>query len=311
MKKKSEIAICSCLVSLLYVCPAAHGWTNKAHIYVNRIAAQRIPSSMPLFMRQAVNEIAYLGPEPDRWRSPTEWALKVSQEPDHFIKLELVSWLNPLPRDRYQFCRRLYEKRAGTTQQPDEYLPEKIGLQPYIVAEIYGRLEAGFREYRKLHARHKAIPSLQRPIIFYSGWLGHYVADGSQPLHTSIQINGWTGPNPRGYTIQRSVHALFETSYVDNCIRGGDFSALIHAPQKLTDPFVNYVNYLRHSNELVENVYMIQKSGGFAGKGSREAYEFTTERLASASQMLLNLWYTAWITSAEPQQPQLDFRAPE
>ncbi len=113
--------------------PAA-AWGNEGHIYINRVAAQKIPASMPAFLRtpRAVNEIAYLGPEPDRWRSPSEFALKNSQEPDHFIDLERVAWLDPLPPGRYEFYRKLYEKRASTTDHPDDYLPERVGLQPYI-----------------------------------------------------------------------------------------------------------------------------------------------------------------------------------
>ena len=52
----------------------------------------------------------------------------------------------------------------------------------------------------------------------------------------------------------------------------------------------------------MENVYAIEKAGGFAGKGSPPAFNFTTHRLAAGSQMLLNLWYTAWIESAVPEQ---------
>ena len=41
------------------------------------------------------------------------------------------------------------------------------------------------------------------------------------------------------------------------------------------------------------------------GKGSTEAFDFTTHRLAAGSQMLLNLWYTAWLDSAiNPEAPQ-------
>jgi len=57
---------------------------------------------------------------------------------------------------------------------------------------------------------------------------------------------------------------------------------------------------LKSSNSLVENVYRLEKAGGFTGKGTPEAFEFTTRRLAAASQMLLNLWYTAWLDSAMP-----------
>jgi len=48
----------------------------------------------------------------------------------------------------------------------------------------------------------------------------------------------------------------------------------------------------------VEKVYAIEKAGGFREKGSPEAFEFTTHCLAAGSQMLLNLWYTAWLESA-------------
>ena len=43
----------------------AGAWGNEGHTYINRVAAQKIPADMPRFLRRAVVEIAYLGPEPD------------------------------------------------------------------------------------------------------------------------------------------------------------------------------------------------------------------------------------------------------
>jgi hypothetical protein len=274
-------------------------WGNEGHTYINRVAAQKIPARMPLFFRSSAAEIAYLGPEPDRWRNPAESALKNAQEPDHFIDLERVSWLDPLPSGRYEFYRALYEKRAATTDHADDYLPEHVGLQPYITMEIYGRLKAAFREYHSLQAAHKPTQAVQQAIIFYAGWLGHYVADGSQPLHTTIQYDGWVGPNPNGYTTEHRIHGMFEATYVAANISASDFALLIKSPTRLADPFKDYVAYLNSSHELVENVYSLEKAGGFTGKGSKEAFDFTTRRLAAGSQMLLNLWYTAWLESAE------------
>src|SRR5215469_58618 len=192
----------------------AFGWGNEGHTYINRVAAQKIPGTMPKFLRRAVIEIAYFGPEPDRWRNPAEFALKNAQEPDHFIDLERVAWLDPLPRGRYEFYRKLYEKRAATAEHRDDYLPERVGLQPYITMEVFGRLKAAFREYRQQLAAHHSTAAVQQAIIFYAGWLGHYVADGSQPLHTTIHYNVWVGPNPNGYTTGPGIHGLFETTYV-------------------------------------------------------------------------------------------------
>jgi hypothetical protein len=297
---KRGLISCMLVALILLQSNSAVAWGNEGHIYINRVAAEKIPASMPRFLRRAVAEIAYLGPEPDRWRSPTEFALKNSQEPDHFIDLERIDWLNPLPPGRYEFYRRLYEKRAATTDHPDDYLPEHVGLQPYITMEVFGRLKVGFREYRKLKADHQPTKPIEDAIIFYAAWLGHYVADGSQPLHTTIQYNGWVGPNPSGYTTQHDIHAQFETAYVGANISANDFAGLVHAPEKLDDPFGAYMAYMRQSHALVEKVYAIDKAGGFHGKGSPEAFEFTTHRLAAGSQMLLDLWYTAWLQSADP-----------
>jgi hypothetical protein len=278
----------------------AFAWGNEGHTYINRVAAEKIPADMPRFLRRAVTEIAYLGPEPDRWRSPSEFALKNAQEPDHFIDLERVDWLDPLPQGRYEFYRKLYEKRAATTDHGDDYLPEHVGLQPYITMEVYGRLKAAFREYRQRRASNQPTGAVQQAIIFYAGWLGHYVGDGSQPLHTTIHYNGWVGPNPNGYTTAHGIHAQFETAYVAANITAKDFAAIVKHPERLDDPFARYVAYLRQSNSMVEKVYVLEKAGGFTEKGSAEAFDFTTHRLAAASQMLVNLWYTAWLESAVP-----------
>ncbi len=290
------------IVLVLLQSEFAGAWGNEGHVAINRVAAQKIPATMPRFLRSAVGEIAYLGPEPDRWRSPSEFALKNAQEPDHFIDLERVEWLDPLPPGRYEFYRRLYEKRAASASgdHPDDYLPERVGLQPYITMEVYGRLKAAFREYRQRVAAHQPTLAMQGAIIFYAGWLGHYVADGSQPLHTTIQYNGWVGPNPNGYTTEHKIHAQFETAYVAANITEKDFAGLVKSPERLTDPFAAYVAYLKQSHGLVDDVYQLEKAGGFTGKGSPAAFDFTTHRLATGSQMLLNLWYTAWVESAVP-----------
>src|SRR5579872_851206 len=292
--------LCCVLIISVSLPEVAWGWGTEGHEYINHVAAEKMPHDMPLFLRRAVAEITYLGPEPDRWRSSTEFALKNAQEPDHFIDLERVDWLDPLPPGRYEFYRKLYEKRAANPEHGDDYLPEHVGLQPYITMEVYGRLKAALREYRQLRATRKPTYSAQQAAIFYAGWLGHYVADGSQPLHTTIKYNGWVGENPNGYTTEHHIHGQFEANYVAANIFPTDFASLVKAPEHLDDPFAQYVAYLRDSNKLVDDVYALDKDGGFNGKRSAAAFDFTTHRLAAGSQMLLNLWYTAWVDSANP-----------
>jgi len=278
-------------------------WWDTGHMLINRTAAEKVPSSMPGFLRKAADRIAYLGPEPDRWRNTAEATLKNAQEPDHYIDLERVPEIQTFPPGRYDFYRMLYAKRVAARDHGDDFLPEKVGLQPYITIEIYDRLKVAFREYRQLKQENKPTDAVEQNIVFYAGWLGHYVADGSQPLHTTIQFNGWTGDNPNGYSTSREFHNEFEGRFVNRVSSQIEIVSLVRDPVRLQHPFQDYVQYLRDSNKLVERVYQIEKAGGLNGTGTPESREFLRERLAAGAQMLLNLWYTAWEESAVPLPP--------
>ena len=112
---------------------------------INRLAAEGLPADMPAFMRtpEAIAEIAYLGPEPDRWRSRAEAELSAEQAPDHFIDLEEADLIGPLPRRRYDYIAALYAYAAAHPAQADEMRPEKVGFQPYITEEVWQRLKSG------------------------------------------------------------------------------------------------------------------------------------------------------------------------
>ena len=312
------------LLIVLFIAQVPAGaWGEEGHIWINEVAAARLPMSMPAFLREAKLRLGYLGPEPDRWRNQnSEPALKYSQEPDHFIDLERIpADFGELPRDRYLYMRKLFEARAAALaagidkKKADELLPDKVGLQPYIVMEVMDRLRVAFREYRQLRAEGKNTYGVQQNIIFYAGWLGHYVADGSQPLHTTVNYNGWvTSPNPNGYTTDKNVHWDFESRFVRENIKPASFAALVKTAEVLQDPWKDYLAYLNHSNSLVEEFYRLEKAGAFAGKGTTEGQKFTRERLAAGAKMLADMWYTTWVQSAvtppDPYAPKTPRQKP-
>lgn len=76
---------------------------------------------------------------------------------------------------------------------------------------------------------------IEQNIVYYAGVLGHYVADGSQPLHTSIHFNGWsTGSNPELFT-REPLHWRFEGEYLKAQFKPEDFSGLVKTGGGLTD----------------------------------------------------------------------------
>ena len=300
----TRLRITAILILVVVAIQPAFSWWEDGHILINRMAALKVPSSMPPFLRAAAERIAYLGPEPDRWRERSEFSLKNAQEPDHYIDLELVADIPELPPGRYDFYRLLYAKRVAAKDHGDDFLPEKVGTQPYITIEIYDRLKVAFREYRSMKKLNLSTEAVEKNAVLYAGWLGHYVADGSNPLHTTVSYDGWLGPNPNGYSTQRGIHAEFEGRFVARTLTQMDIAALVHDPVRLQDPWRDYLQYLRDSNKQVEKIYQLEKAGELQGTGTPESRDFLRRRLATGAQMLLNLWYTAWEESATPVPPR-------
>ncbi len=306
MKKALRILrIMAALVLLpVMLVQQSFAWGMDGHMMINRIAGANLPAGVPAFLRSpaALDALEYYGPEPDRWRSPAEPELNAAQAPEHFIDLEYADLAGPLPRRRYDYIRALAAAQAKHPDLAASLTPEKVGLQPYVTTEVYERLQSAFRDYRALVAAKKDTKPSECEITFLAGWLGHYVADGSMPLHTSIQYNGWVGPNPNGYTTEHQIHALFESTYVHANVKPGDFAPLVAAakPIVMGDVFDEYITYLRHSNSLVEQTYQLEKAGAFIGAGTPAGKAFVDMQLAAGAVELRDMIYTAWIKSAEP-----------
>lgn len=290
------------LLPLLAV-PPSFGWGDAGHKMINKLGAESLPSDIPAFLRTptAIDEIEYLGPEPDRWRSPAEPELNADQAPDHYINLEYADVIGPLPRRRYEY---IAELTAAEITHPDiarDLQPDNVGFQPYITNEIWERLKSAMRNYRELTAKHADTKPVEAAIIFYAAWMGHYVGDGSQPLHVTRDFNGWIEKeNPNGYTTQPGIHWKFEGTYVSANLTEADARPLMTPLHPVGDEWDAYLAYLHHTGSLMERVYQLDKDHGFDGAGTPEAKQFTAERLAAGASMFRDLVYSAWLQSAEP-----------
>jgi hypothetical protein len=293
-------------VALLPVMLVQQGsaWGKDGHMMINRLAGAALPSDVPEFLRskQALDALEYYGPEPDRWKSPMEPELTAAGFSEHFIDLEWADLVGELPRKRYDYVRALAFAQKSHPDLP--LTPEKVGLQPYVTVEVWERLKSAMRDYRALKDAHKDTKPSECEIVFLAGWLGHYVADGSQPLHTTIQYNGWTGPNPKGYTTEHKIHAQFESTFVTANVKASEVAPLIvEKPVVMGDVFTDYMAYLRHTNSLVEKTYQLEKAGAFKGAGTPDGKAFAEERLAAGATELRDMIYSAWVRSAEPLPP--------
>ena len=288
------------LVVLTIFVPQSFAWGHDAHSMINRLAGANLPADVPAFLRSyaALDALAYYGPQPDHWRSEDR-SLYATLVPEHDIDLEWADLAGRLPRTRYEYIAAL---AAAQAQHPDLKLgPQNVGLLPYSATETYVMLKSAMRDYRALLADKQDTRPVEAEIVFLAGFLGHYVADASQPLHTTINYNGWTGPNPRGYTTDRTFHQRFEGDYVHDNIKIEGVAPLVStSPVIMKDVFADFLGFIRHSNSLVEKLYQLDKSGGFTGAGTSQGKAFTEERIAAGASELRDMIYTAWIKSSDP-----------
>ena len=324
LRSALQWSVAVALVPLMTV-QQSFAWGAYGHRMLSRIATSHLPSDVPLFLRdkQAVETMEFLAPEPDHWRNKAEDELNATTTPEHFIDMEWADYADidctpsvdhcpangkTLPRKRFDYVRALAKAQAA---HPDiKMTPENVGLQPWQVDEVYERLKVGMREYRKAVADKTETKPLETAILFEAAWLGHYVEDGSQPLHVTMQYNGWTGPNPNGYNTEHKIHSQFETVYVTANIKPAEIDMIVGAtkPKVLDDVFSDYLVYLRESNAQVEKLYQLEKTGAFTGDGTPEGRTFTDARLAAGAEELRDIIYTAWVRSADPIQ---EYKGPQ
>jgi hypothetical protein len=185
----------------------------------------------------------------------------------------------------------------------DRLTPQKVGLLPWQVNEDFERLTVDMSDYRRLQQARADTYGAVQAILYDIGCLGHYVGDGSQPLHTTINYNGWVETaNPEHFSRQRGIHSRFETEFVHDNLRARDVAPLIPTARALDTPFQNFLLYLRTTHAQVAQVYRLDQQGAFDGHGTAASRTFTAERLAAGATMLRDMIYTAWLDSGE-QQP--------
>jgi len=265
---------------------------------VGLAAAQQLPDDMPAFFRAASRQLAYLNPEPDRWKDRAERALDPALEggtsPEHYIDMDLVppAVLQAALAAPNRFAYADTLRAAGVAVST-------MGLLPFEMLEQAQQLRGDFRLWR-IAPDSTTRAWIEARIIDDAGILGHFVADGSNPHHTTKHHNGWVGENPKGYASDNRFHYRFESAYVQARIKLPDvLAAMTHRAQVFPNLRSAIIGYLTASLDQLEPLYALDKASPFQPDASTpEQKAFASARLAAGAEMLRDVWYTAWVTSA-------------
>jgi hypothetical protein len=308
----------SALALAAFLCtpaPAA-AWGAQGHRIINGAAVHALPASVPAFLRSAAahDEIALLGPEPDRIKGAGK-PLDDDDDPGHYVDvlddgtISGVAPLSALPADRRAYGR----ARASASPPSDEF---GQGYLPYSIADGWEHVVRDLAYWRAdVIGETKGPTAADREFFHYDrtireavtlrdvGYWGHFVGDASQPLHVTVHYNGWNGahtnyPNPSGFSNSHTVHARFETALV-RAVASEDLVAhRMAAPSLSSDPILEQAGrYLATTERFVPAVYRIEAAGGIDAH-SPEATSLVLDRLAAGASEMRDLIVEAWVASA-------------
>jgi hypothetical protein len=298
MRRRSLVLTGAAIVTGAAVVTAAAGagaarWGMYGHEIAGRAAATSLPAELPAFFREATEQLAYLNPEPDRWRGDGFRELNEAKRYDHYVDFELIPDSIRASADRFQYLMAL---QSIGLENP----ARDAGLLPFRIVEMYQSLVVGWRRWRAEEDPVKR-RFIEERIINDAGIMGHYVLDGSNPHHTSVHHDGWRAdyPNPRGFTTERGFHSRFETQFVGANIRGEELLPHIRDARRLGDVRRDVMAYLLESHSHLERLYELDQVEPFGRDTRNPAHkQFAVQRMAAGANMLRDLWLSAWLESA-------------
>jgi hypothetical protein len=300
-------------------------WDYDGHHSVNELALASLPADFGIQLTPALKDrIAFLAGEPDRWRNVSDLPLKHFNGPDHYFDLEdlKLCGLTPetLPIMRYDFVADLALARTAHPERfpaidpakDADHTRELDGFLPWAITEYYEKLKSDFGTLKALQqygGTPTEIANAQADCVYVMGVMGHFVGDGSQPLHTTKYFNGWVGENPKGYTTRTTFHAWIDGGYFRKTggIKVEALVGKIHPAARIANAgepegmFRDVVAYLVEQNKFVEPLYEMEKNGQLTGEDDKgmDGLPFLDGQLVKAGQMLGNIWLTAWLEAPE------------
>lgn len=291
-----------CALALLVWPRAAMAWGYTGHRIINLVAVQELPEDVPAFLRtpSAAASIEALGPEMDQLKG-AGFSWDHDDDPGHYVdigddgKVAGVVSMLALPDDMEAYGNALAGVRSN---------PYKAGYLPYAIADGWEQVRKDFAYWRVYDYLARSGPAADRAAYAAArtlreeltvrdiGVWGHFVGDGSQPLHATTHYN------------DGGLHARFEGAFVRDYVTADAVEKLVpsggpRSGDRLLsqrDLLGQIGEYLTSTNQEVQPTYAIEKKSGYK-KATPEAIAFATARVADGARELRDLIVQAYDNS--------------
>lgn len=311
--QRIECKLKAALIGLLFSLVSAGNcwaWGATGHEWISGIAIEKLPESVPGFVRtpEAAAEIAVMGRELDRSKGAGK-IHDAERDPGHFVDMtNEVSVMGVLPLAQLPTTREEYDTKlraGGFTQY-------KAGYLPYSIIDGFQQLRKDFAYWRALtkaietattpeeRAWFEADRKLREKLTLRDiGIWSHYPGDASQPLHVSVHYNGWGDyPNPQQFTMKK-IHAYFEGIYVKQNLTREAVAAEVSSYKSCECTIEDRTRALLSASVAdVIPLYSLEQEGAFK-KGDPRGIAFATKRLATGAAAVRDMIVQAWEESAK------------
>lgn len=268
----------SLLIVLLILLPlsVSLGWGAEGHKLISNKAMDLLPQEMNGFTKWQ-DYITTHSVDPDLRRDHDK-----SEAPKHYIDIDFYpEFLNG----------KMIEDKAKLVAEYGDSTVTKMGLLPWATLNTYHNLVDAFKQRNKDKA------------LLYASDLGHYVADGHQPMHAIMNYNGQM-------TGQKGIHGRYETVMVDSNLAqiNKDFRA--ESARYVNNPLKFIFSYITDANSVV-NLLFDADTYAYKRAKSHEDSEYyrllwfklkyiTETQIENASRDFASLFYSAWVEAGKP-----------
>jgi len=271
--KKVKTAL---VIFLLVPSVLIFGWGDKGHQTITLFAMKLLPHQMKMNDDVAAAIIEH-SVDPDHRKRGDK-----TEGPKHFIDIDFYKEFQD---------GRMVMSRDSLNKIYGEKVVTKEGILPWATEETYKELVEAFKEKNR------------DKIMLYASDLAHYVGDGYQPMHETVNYNGQL-------TDQKGVHARYESEMVDNYLDEIKSSFKKQTPYYVKDVQAYIFDYIFESNSYLEVLLSADKSA-FENAGEKFANDYlrllwfktkyvTENQFNSAALSLASLIYSAWRDAGKP-----------
>ncbi len=266
------------LILLIILLPVSVilSWGGEGHKFINKKAIELLPDEMNGFIKWQ-DSISFHSVDPDNRKD-----FDKSEYPKHFIDIDFYPEFlkGEMIRNEQELVKEYHDSTVN-----------KMGLLPWATVDTYNNLVKALKEKN----RDKS--------LLYASDLGHYVADGHQPLHTMMNYNGQM-------TNQKGIHYRYESKMIDSHLTeiNNDFKS--ENAGYISTPLDFIFNYISDANSIGD-LLLAADNFAFKYSKSRENEEYyrlfwfrakyiTEIQIENSARDFASLFYSAWIDAGKP-----------